>query len=425
MRSASTSVRDRVQRRRLTGLPSSSRSRPGTSSRYSASSWSRRPWGRSHMPGAPRSTASRIAPTRDIAVGRLETRGGHARARDRAMADNARIKIAVHGQREGPRDGRRRHDQQVRPRAPWSARRCAARRRIDAARRSPRGLKARNDTSSPKDRHACRRARRDRPSAGPSRHARALRLRGSRPSAAPTRRRGLQQGPALDCVLLREDARGRHDARLHAGIGRGCEGNACDRGLTRAHVAEQQAIHDAVAAVISARISRTAGSCSVAEREGKRLRAQGRRAGPARAARARRRGGWRRCAGEGRAAGKHLVIREALARELDLAPCGGGVQGAEGAREAHELAALTAAARERGRRRVPVLERDRRRCGASTPGSRHRGPGARARSFRAPLRMSFSKWGDAICLNPSRELDLAHNGRADRHASAAGLSTAA
>ena len=56
-------------------------------------------------------------PIRDVAVGPLEHARGHARARDGAMADDARVQIAVHGQRERPRDGRRRHDQKVGPRA--------------------------------------------------------------------------------------------------------------------------------------------------------------------------------------------------------------------------------------------------------------------------------------------------------------------
>ena len=84
---------------------------------------------------------------------------------------------------------------------------------------------------------------------------------------------GLQQGPGLDRVLLREHAGGRHHARLHARIGHGRQRKAGDRGLSRPHITEEQAIHHAVAARHVPEFA-DGGLLLRREREGKR-RAQG------------------------------------------------------------------------------------------------------------------------------------------------------
>ncbi len=77
---------------------------------------------------------------------------------------------------------------------------------------------------------------------------------------------------------------------------------------------------------------------------------------------------------------QQLVIGEPLASECDLRHEAGELHGADGAREAHELAARPQRRGNGGRRRSPPPRARSRRGGASTPGTRHRAPGGRAGS---------------------------------------------
>ena len=184
------------------------------------------------------------------AVGQVAARLGehtrrNARPRNRPMADDARVKVAVDRERQRARNRRRRHNEQVGTRALGTQGIALAHTKavllVDDDKRQmlKRHVIRKDRVGSKEDIELARfQLRMDLLALGCRRGTRQ-----ERPGHAGLR----EQGAGLIGILARQHARWRHNAGLGAAIGRNGQRAGGDGGLAGSDVAQQQAVHHAPA----------------------------------------------------------------------------------------------------------------------------------------------------------------------------------
>ena len=184
------------------------------------------------------------------AVGQVAARLGehacrNARPRNRSMADDARVQVAVDRERQCARDGRRRHDEQVRTRAFGTQGIALAHTKAvllvddDKRKMLKRHVIRKDRVSAKEDVELARFQLRMDPLALGRRRG----TRQERPGHASLR----EQGAGLIGILARQHSRRRHNAGLSARIGRDSQRASGDGRLAGTDVAKQQAVHHAPA----------------------------------------------------------------------------------------------------------------------------------------------------------------------------------
>ncbi len=184
------------------------------------------------------------------AVGQVAARLGehacrNARSRNRSMADDARVQVAVDRERQRTRDGRRRHNEQVGTRALGTQGIALAHTKAvllvddDKRKMLKRHVIRKDRVSAKEDVKLARFQLRMYPLALGRRRG----TRQERPGHTSLR----EQGAGLIGILARQHARWRHNAGLGARIGRDSQRAGGDGRLAGTDVAQKQAVHHAPA----------------------------------------------------------------------------------------------------------------------------------------------------------------------------------
>ena len=181
-------------------------------------------------------------PIGQVHVLRGDDPGGNARARAGPVANLRAGYVPVKGQCQRARDGRGRHGQQVRPTPlhPQGSTLVDAKAVLlvyDHQRQAAEGQVVREDGRRPEDAG-------QRPVSQAGGNLRALRGRRGARHQRPRDVRRVQQRAELLRVLAREHRGGGHHGRLRARVRHGCKGDGGHGRLARAHVTQEQAVHD-------------------------------------------------------------------------------------------------------------------------------------------------------------------------------------
>ena len=170
-------------------------------------------------------------------------------------------------------------------------------------------------------------------------YGRTLRRRRRAGEQRPRNTCGIEERAALDGILTRKDAGGRHNARLIARIRRAGERHAGHGGLARTHIAEEQSVHNMPGIAHIAENVGDRGLLLVRERERQRL-AHGTHM---RAHTMRKRRDVEKVAVVSKAQGElqvhEFVVCQAAASEPHLAHQSREVNSTQGPRKAHKLSA--------------------------------------------------------------------------------------